>query len=287
MPKQAPQILQIGLNKVDKHLRYPRCLPAIHLQKSVCTGYIFCACTNLLANTKNQRMKINSTAAALLATVVLFTNCKKEINGSDANGSSFAFQVKAANPSTALNRIAADLRTDGSATIQWTAGTATANLLKFEAKNASGEVEFKQNVQQTIDLFSASSVLGKLTVAPGTYSEVEFKAFLVPAGNNNALELNGTFTSGGTAVPVSFRVSSAVELKAEKANITVAAGSAYSALNTLDLSQLAKGITEADLLGATRTGNTIVLSANSNSRLYSILLSNLGKHHGEAEVEHD
>lgn len=229
-------------------------------------------------------MKISIATAALLSATFLFTACKKE-NTAEKGASTFAFELKTSNPASVLNR-SAGLRTEG-ASIQWTSGTASAYLLKFEARNAGGEVEIKQAVQQTIDLFAAASVLGRLTVPAGTYTEVGFKAFLASTAANNALVLNGTFASGNTTVPVSFRVAASVELKAEKANVTVVAGSTYSALNTLDLSQLTRGVSETDLLNATRSGGTIVLSANSNTALYNTLLNNLGKHHGEAEVEHD
>lgn len=223
--------------------------------------------------------------SAVIATLpLLFANCKKETTSNDA--STFSFRMKAANPSSALNRMITSGRTEA-ALVQWSAGTASATQLKFEAKNNSGEVEFKQNVQQQIDLFASNSVLGSLTVPAGSYSEVEFKAFLAPAGSNPALVLDGSFTSSGVTTPIRFLVSSNVELKAEKANVVVAAGTTYSALNTLDLSQLTRDVSQAELQSAVRTNGTILISANSNTSLYSKILANLNRHHGEAEVEHD
>lgn len=227
------------------------------------------------------KMKLIITAAVLLQ--LSLVSCKKE-SVSDTNAS-FTYQLKTANPSSAINRMAGTARTEA-VSLQWTGGIASANQLKFEAENSSGEIEFKQNVAQQINLFASTSTLGNITIPPGTYSEVEFKAFLSPSGNTPALELTGNLTAGTLSKTVVFRVNTAIELKAEKNNVTVATGATYSALNTIDLSELTRGITEADLTNATLTNGQLLISANSNSNLYSAILNNLNKHHGEAEVEH-
>ncbi len=220
----------------------------------------------------------------LIAAIILFAfaSCKKN---SDADSSSFSYQLKTSNRTTAINKTSVSARTEA-ASIQWTSGTASTLALKFEAKNSSGEVEFKQNTQQQIDLFAASSVLGNITIPQGTYSEVEFKALLSPSGNNPALKLSGIFSTTTANLPVVFIMNTSTELKAEKNNVTVAAGTNYSALNTIDLSQLTRGISQADLNGAALTNGTIMISSSSNGNLYAIMVNNLNSHHGEAEVEH-
>lgn len=115
---------------------------------------------------------------------------------------------------------------------------------------------------------------------------MEFKAFLTPAGSAPALVLNGTLPASGPTTPFSFQVNSAVELKAEKASVTVAAGTAYSALNSIDLSGLTHNSKETDVSAAVRTNGIIVLPAGSNTAVYKVVLANLNSHHGEAEVEH-
>ncbi|MDB5208509.1 MAG: hypothetical protein JWR72_3584 [Flavisolibacter sp.] len=227
-------------------------------------------------------MKMKLIAIAAIFQLSLLS-CKKEA-ASDANAS-FSYELKTANQSSSLNRLIGTGRTEA-VTIQWTAGTASANLIKFEAKNSGGEIEFKQNVTQQIDLFAATSTLGNITIPQGTYSEVEFKAYLAPSGTLPALELTGILTSGTTAKTIIFRVNSNIELKAEKSNVTVASGAIYSALNTIDLSALTRGMSEADFTNATLTNGQLLISANSNSNIYSAILNNLNKHHGEAEVHH-
>lgn len=227
-------------------------------------------------------MNLRTALLSLLLAPVVFSSCKKEA-ASDSqtsdNASSFSYEL------TTVNRTSSVARTEAGS-IQWTAGTANPTQIKFEATNSSGEIEFKQATSTPIDLFNASSSLGALTVPAGTYTEVEFKAQLVPAGNTPALELSGTFTSGTTTKPVVFRVGSNLELKAEKANVVVAAGTTYSAVNAIDLSGIAEGISATSLSNATLTNGTIVISSSSNSGLYATLLNNLSRHHGEAEIHH-
>jgi hypothetical protein len=233
---------------------------------------------------KRRLMKMYTSLASAAVVLLSLASCQKDsASGTEA---SFNYQIKTVNRNAIVGRTMANGRDPG-ATIEWTRGSAAATQLKFEAENSSGEVEFKQKTAQQIDLFAASSVLGNISIPPGTYNEVEFKAYLAPAGSAPALELNGSFTSGGVTRTVTFLVNSNVELKAEKKNVTIAAGERYSALNTINLSQLTRGISETAFSNATLSNGSIVLSASSNTDLYNQLLNNLNSHHSEAEVEHD
>lgn len=227
-------------------------------------------------------MKTRTIAASILFSLILFS-CKKQNTSEIA--SFISYQLKAINPTVSVNRTATPDRI-AATSIQWTSGIASVTQIKFEAKTASGETEFRQAVTQQVDLFAAASSLGNITLPPGTYTELEFKAFLNPTGNAQALVLNGTLTTNGTAIPVSFQVNSPTELKAEKSAVTVVAGTTYSALNNLDLSGLTHNVKEADLSAAVRTNGVIVLSEISNNALYKAVLANLNSHHGEAEIEH-
>ena len=211
-------------------------------------------------------------------------SCKKE---NTSSSSTLAYQVTTTNRSYTIARLA---NTDPGARVttaglQWTSGTASANLLKFEAKTSSNETEFKSNIQQQIDLFAAAASFGSISIQPGTYAEIEFKAFLHANGSSPAFELNGQF-NGTASHPIVFRVNEDVIFKTEIKNITVTAATDYSALNTLALSNLTQGISEADLNNATLTNGTIVISSSSNTGLYNTILNNLKNHHAEAEVHH-
>ena len=208
--------------------------------------------------------------------LLFFTACKK--NNSQ---SSFQYKLTTTNRSNVVNRVV-------SGNIAWTSGYGSANQVKFEAKNSSAaQVEYKTSVTRRIDLFaSLASVLGTITLPAGTYSEIEFKGELAPNNPDAALELNGTFTSGATSTAVVFTVNSALEIKTEKNNVVISDNASYTALTTFDLSKLTTGITEAMLNSATKTSGKIIISAGSNTNLYTIMLANLDNC-DEVEFDHN
>jgi hypothetical protein len=231
----------------------------------------------LYYSSKNVNMKTNNLfIPVLIVSLSVFASCKK-----NTGSSGFKYKLTTTNRSNAVGRIDAG-------NITWTSGYATANMLKFEAKNSAGtEVEFKSTVAQHVDVFtSLASSIGNIDLPQGTYSEIEFKAELAPGGSNAALELTGTFTSGASTIPVVFTVNSSLEIKTEKNNVVISDNASYTALTTLNLSQLTSGITEAMLNSATKTNGKIIISAGSNNGIYNAMLSNLDGC-DEVEFEHD
>ena len=67
------------------------------------------------------------------------------------------YQLKAVSATTPVNG-----RVTG--TLQWTAGFAWVDELKFEAENKSVEIEYRSRASKKIGLFSAVSDLGAVTV---------------------------------------------------------------------------------------------------------------------------
>jgi len=224
--------------------------------------------------------------ALLLVSVTVsqlfFTGCSKTNDAADA-GSAINFQLQSINRIATLNQ-----RVAQNATISWTAGSGFTTQIKFEAKSASNaEVEFKSQSQQRVDLIKdAASPLGTITLPGGIYSEVEFKIVLNKSQGEPALQLNGTFTSGTTNIPVVFTVNTETEIKAEKENVVVSDNSVYKSLTTLNLSLLTKGITETMLNSAPRTNGVIEISSASNTDIYNKLLLNLNDL-DSSEFEHD
>jgi hypothetical protein len=211
-------------------------------------------------------MKMNKLHfAAAFILLAGFTACKKS-----KDPSSFNYKLTTTSRSNVLARVEAG-------NITWASGYANANMVKFEAKTTSNTaVEFKSPVSQQLDIFaSLASTLTNVTLTPGTYHEIEFKAELAPGGSNAALEINGTFTSGVNTTPVLFTVGSPLEIKTEMSNVTVTDNSSYSAITSLNLSLLTRGITEAMLNSATKTNGKIVISATSNAGLFATMLANL------------
>jgi len=222
-------------------------------------------------------MKPIKILTAVIISAAALTSCKK-MSGSN---SGIEFQL------TTINRTSIVSRTDATGTIQWTSGSATASQIKFEAKNNNSEVEFKNQNPGKVDLFASIASFGNVTLPAGSYSEVEFKIELNPNGIDPALQLDGTFTnSSSVSTPVELLVNSLLEIKSEQNNVTtVTDNSSFTALTTLDLSQLSTGITQAMLNTATITGGKIIISSSSNTNLFNIILNNFQMHH-EVEIRH-
>jgi hypothetical protein len=224
-------------------------------------------------------MKYNKLVSVLVFSgIVFFAACKKD-NGTSQ--SSFKYKLTTTNRSNVVNRLE-------TGNITWTSGFASANQVKFEAKNSSGtQVEYKTSVSQHIDLFtSLASVLGIVSLPAGTYSEIEFKGELAPNGTDAALELDGTFTSGATTTPVVFTVNGPLEIKTEKNNVVISDNASYTALTSFDLSRFTTGITEAMLNSATKTSGKIIISSGSNTNLYNMMLANLDSC-DDVQFDHD
>ena len=212
-------------------------------------------------------MKIQNiflTTLFISAATLFLVSCKKE--NSDPPGISYKLQTT--NRSSVVGRVE-------SGNIVWTSGFGNASEVKFEGKGPSGEIEYKSNVQQRIDLFSGIFTLGNVTLPAGSYKEVEFKVELNPTATEPALLLNGTYTSTGPVVPIIFRITAPLEIKTEINNVTVVANNGYNALTTLNLSLLTRGITQTMLDNAVKTNGTILINSSSNVDLYNIILNNL------------
>jgi hypothetical protein len=225
-----------------------------------------------------QTHSIRTLLIAPLAAALLLTSCKKD--GAAGDGpSAVTFQLKATNPSVVTGRVEA-----GSLT--WTAAHAEANMIKFEAKKAGAEIELKNTLQQSIDLFAATPSIGSIPIPAGSYDEVEFVAYLAPASGNPALELTGDFSNNGVSTPVTFRATEAIQVKGEKHNVTITDAGGYSATTTVNLALASSGITSAALSGAVRSGGTILITSSVNAGLYATIVSNLRNMHDEAEFHH-
>jgi hypothetical protein len=224
-------------------------------------------------------MKVAKLLITGAAVFLLLDSCKKSDSG--GTDSTMQFQLKVANPLVTVNRLA------GPGTILWTSGYAAATEEKLEAKKDNSQLEFKSSGLQQIDLFaSVIANMGNIVIPVGTYTEVEFKITVNQNGSNPAMELNGQYTNGsGVVTAVVFSLNSLFVLKAEQTNVTVAGNSTITALTTLNLSIVSNGITQAMLNSATLTNGKIIISAASNTNLYTIITNNLLQFH-HIDVSH-
>ena len=207
----------------------------------------------------------------IFATVLIaLTSCKKE---KTTDNSGLAFQLGIANPRSTVARTAA--------TLSWQSGFVNANLIKFEAKQAGNELEFKSSVQRHIDLFALPVDIGNVSLPAGTYDETEFKISITPDSGEPALQLQGTVN----AIPVEFMIDNSNLIKAEQQQVTLAGSNV--ALTTIDLSGLTKGLSATDLTNATQTNGSIIISSSSNVNLYNVILANLQRlEETEVEIHH-
>jgi len=231
-------------------------------------------------------MKLSTHQSILIcAAIFSFASCKKE--NINAN-SGVAFSIKATNPNlvlgtTSVGANAGPLRAAG-ANVQWTSGTVSANLLKFEAKQGGSEVEFKSSVHQTTEIFGAASI-GTISIPAGSYTQIEFKAQLSPSGSSPAIELKGSFTSGATSTNIIFRAEESILLKGERSNVTINASTVHNAATAMDLSKIMQGISSTTLDNAVRTNGEILINATTNAGIYNIILKNLSNLEDEEEFD--
>ena len=220
-----------------------------------------------------------------IATAIAITSCKK--NHDDTNSLGFSMQLKATNTSVPLSNTSSGANAEAlrstAVNINWTARTASANQLKFEAKQNGKEIEFKSSIQQTIDLFGSNSTLGNISVPAGTYDEIEFKAQLNSVGTNPALELKGDFTGNSAVMPIRFLANETILLKGEKHQVTISSGTLHNAVTNMDLRKLTMNITATDLENAVRTNGQILITSAINQKLYDIIVKNLRNLEDEEE----
>ena len=199
---------------------------------------------------------------SFFAGIVFLTSCTKEATTS----SSITFQLKAFTSPVS------------GAQIVWTSGTASVSRAKIEAKkNDSSYVEFIAEPNIQVDLFAAIDI-SKVSIPLGTYRNVTFRTELKSLSSKPSLFLEGIYTAGGVATPISFKVDSTISIKSVKELIEInATNSNYTAITSLTLNTLTTDITEANLKAATRTDGKIIISRISNDLIYFKMLANLAK----------
>ncbi|HLO82095.1 MAG TPA: hypothetical protein VK166_14100 [Chitinophagaceae bacterium] len=222
-------------------------------------------------------MKNSIMIIAVFVSLVSYTSCKKDNSNGAGSIPQVSSMLRASSNSTVLNSISKD-------SLSWTAAKAQATLVKFEAKKSGSEIEFKSNAQQAIDLFANTPVAGNLNIPPGTYDEVELKTNLEALSGQPSLELKGSFSNNGIAIPVSFQSFESLEVKSEKNNVTIDPGSNYNLTTIIDLNLVLGGISASDLAKAERVNGEIRITSSVNGNLYKRITENLNNLEDECEV---
>src|ERR1035437_3325212 len=121
-------------------------------------------------------------SAAILG--LLFTACHKTNN--PPTPPSVSYQLMATNKSYGV------AKTTTVNNIIWTSGFANPDVVKFEAKQANLQVEFKSTNNAQIDLMAPVALsFGAFTLPAGIYTEIGLKIDLDKMGTTPVLQING------------------------------------------------------------------------------------------------
>jgi hypothetical protein len=224
--------------------------------------------------------------------IFIASGCKKETSqaSSSSSASSMHFALNAVNTAVSLNTVqpgpaGATSRVNG-VTIQWISGSATATLIKFEAKNAADEVEFKSTVQQTVNLFDSNAMIGNISIPKGSYKEIEFKAELNAVSGNHSIDLEGQVSGIPGINSIHFQSDENIEIKGGKDSVTITDGNANNVKTLIDLSMASQAITTTDLSNAVQANGVVLISQDINKDLYKRIVANLRHLEREAEFHH-
>ena len=163
--------------------------------------------------------------------------------------------------------------------IIWESGTINASEDLINASRLEGNVvekfTFGNKVARTYSLMGNNEI-GSVSVPYYYYLGMSASILADPLDQANALILTGVFSAkpGGNRIPITVNINQHVALTTMWISNVNINQSVYSALITLDMSQLTNGITAAMLEQAAGDG-IIVISQSSNPNLYAIILNNL------------
>ncbi|MBS1523427.1 MAG: hypothetical protein JST50_20670 [Bacteroidetes bacterium] len=216
--------------------------------------------------------------AAVVLAMISFAACKKGSNKSSvvpSGSAKLSFQMQATNAN--LASLPADSVSSISGLV-WTAGSANIGRFAFEARRQGVSINVESNNLTNVDLFALTPLQTYITLDTGVYKEIEITAFLESTDTIPPLKVSGTFTNDSSkVVPIEFDLSGHATVQVEEKNIDINGTTDYTALLSMQLDKLTKGITADDLNKAKVTNGTIIISQSSNSALYWKMRSNIAR----------
>lgn len=235
----------------------------------------------------------------LMALALGFSSCQKD--NSSTTDSTAGIKLQALNKSFSLPVLNSNVKASAieSASIAWDTARIIVSSIKFEAEmkstisdNDSIEFEYKWNGPQEINLFDSTLSLGNLVLQPGFYDEIELKVecSAEDAGEKPVFYLHGLYTmNDSVTLPISFVVNEDIRFKTERGSVEITSAdiAVFSSTIQLYLDQLMLDVQVSALENAVQTNGTIVISADSNSEVYNLIMQNLRKdHHCEHSHHH-
>lgn len=229
---------------------------------------------------------------------MIFTSCQKDSSEvlTASGNNSFGVQLQAVNNTYSFSPgtravSAGTLKFD---TCQMYVSSVHLTATKEEGdslstKSSSFTVELKYKGSKLVDLFNSNSLLGDTLIQQGVYDKIKImiRSNKKDAGTSPVFYLSGKYTNAsGTVTPIALVVNEGLDLSlTAKDSVVINSADDYIALFQLDLSNYMNNskITIDDLDKATLTNGKIIISEDSNAKLYDkiykrVSLLNMIKH---------
>lgn len=230
----------------------------------------------------------------LTALSIMAVSCKKDEQQQQA---SVGFKMRAVDTQSGLKNTGGETGSQELLPITWETAWVVVNKLEFKAEfhdsivegegAGSYEVKLEWKGNKTLDLMTEPEVFAYINLPDGYYDKVELEVESHEVMNDGInFYLAGTITAALGEIPIVIEVSDSFEAEAEMKDwiINTEEQSFYEGLLEISLERLFSGISIIDLENAELTDGTIIISANSNTSLYAIIVENL---HGDMECDHD
>lgn len=167
-------------------------------------------------------------------------------------------------------------------------GNDNSGTMESKTENNSDSASFEWRGPKTIDLFNLNSVIGDVTLVPGTFSNlsIKIKSFKSDSPNSPLFDLTGDYTnSAGIVKRTKIIINEDFELRINKAD-TLDFSKDFTSIIKMNLSLVMTGISQAGLDNAVLTNGNLIISSTVNVNLYNIIKKNLHES-GESEFERD
>lgn len=217
-----------------------------------------------------------SIIAAVVLAIISLAACQKGNKNSvpvATSSSKLAFQLQA------INANLASLPPDSTSSIAglaWTAGAANVGKFAFVAKRSGVTIDVFSSNLTSVDLFALTPLQTYITLDTGIYKKISITAYLEKQDTTLPLKLTGTFaTDSSKTVPIEFDLSNNAIIQVKADSIDVSGTTDYTALLSMQLDRVTKGITADDLNKAKLTNGAIIISDKSNVWLYYKMRANI------------
>lgn len=245
-------------------------------------------------------MKKGIVITLILVISLGFLGCNDD-NFDNSGPSTLDIKIEALNKSFSLPVKSSTLKSvpGGSTSVEWDSAHLMISYVKFEAelkslitRRDSIEISYKWSGPQLADLFNPDLTFGNFMLQPGFYDEIEIS---LKGEKRDAKEagvpvfyMSGMYTGSTAILPVEVRVHEDITFKTERDSVEVTEENLeIISYIQLYLDELMEEINPDDLDNAKLTKGVIVISSESNHKIYYTLMKNIiKKHHCYYDYKH-